>query len=204
MILFVVSAIYPIMEAGLANAADTVEVTVRQQITAEISLTVASSTLVLLPAIAGLTGGTGNGSTTVNILTNNNSGYTVTLIASGTQSAMAGETQGGFVTDYNATVPETWSNTSSGQSSQFGFGITNSSLSSANSASGYGSCSSYENCFSKAPTTTPKTIVSVGTFTTSAGDDFQLKFRVHLPANANPLVPEDWYNATTTITATVN
>jgi hypothetical protein len=114
---------------------------------------------------------------------------------------MIGETQGGYISDYSATVPETWQDTSAGQSSQFGFGITNSSLSTANGASGYDTCSEAEHCFSKAPTTTPKTVVNVSSATPVEGDTFTLKFRVHVPANADPLIPEDWYSATTTLTA---
>ena len=197
-------ALFPFIEAGIVSAANPETVIARQEVTAELSRTVASTTMVLLPSIPGLTGGTGNASTTVNIITNNVQGYSVTIQASttGLDGAMKGDTAGGYFVDYGATTAETWSNTTSGQASQFGFGITNTSLSSANGASGYGTCASYEACFSKAPTTTPKTIVSVNNDTPAAGDTFQLKFRAHIPANTSPAVPEDWYTATTTLTAT--
>ena len=113
---------------------------------------------------------------------------------------MKGDVYGDYIRDYAAASPETWVNNSSGQASQFGFGITNGSLSAANTATGYTSCSSADSCFAKAPTTTPKTIVTVGTHTPIGGDTFTLKFRVHIPANSSPLVTEDWYTATTTVT----
>lgn len=197
-------ALFPFIEAGVVSAANPETIIARQEVTAELSMTVASTTMVLLPAIPGLTGGSGDASTTVNIITNNIQGYSVTIQASttGVAGAMKGDTAGGYFVDYNATTAETWANTTSGQASQFGFGITNTSLSSANGATGYATCATYEACFSKAPTTTPKTIVSVNNDTPAAGDTFQLKFRAHVPANTNPAVPEDWYTATTTVTAT--
>jgi len=202
--LFLVAGlVFPLGEAGLVWAVEQT-VVVRQQVTAEISMTVASTTMALSPAIAGLTGGTGNASTSVSIITNNVEGYTVTFQATSVgDSAMTGDTAGGKFGDYAATTAETWSSNSSGQASQYGFGLTNGTLSSANGATGYGTCATVEACWAKAVTTTPKTIVSVTADTSAAGDSFYVKFRAHIPANANPAVPEDWYTATSTLTATV-
>lgn len=201
-----VLVVFSVVEQGLVLAANTAQITARQQVTAELSLTVASTALTLSPAIPGLTGGTGNATDVVTIITNNNAGYTVTLQASGTDAtgAMKGETQGGRFADYGSATPQTWTDTTSGQASQFGFGVTNGTLSSANGATGFGTCSTAEHCWAKAPTSTPITIVNVSSETLVAGDTFTLKFRAHIPANSNPLVPEDWYAATTTVTATMN
>ena len=195
--------VFSALEAGLVSAANPETIIVRQEVTAELSMTVGSTTMVMLPSIPGLTGGTGNASTTVNIITGNVQGYAVTIQASstGVDGALKGDSAGGYFVDYGATTPETWANTTSGQASQFGFGITEVVLSSANGASGYTSCATYEDCFSLAPTTTAKTIVSVSSETPAEGDTFQLKFRAHIPANTSPAVPEDWYTATTTLTA---
>lgn len=206
-LLVIFSVLFSSFEQGLVLAASSGQVTARQQVTAEISLTVASNALNLSPAIPGLTGGTGEASDVVTIITNNNTGYTVTLQASstaGVNGAMVGESQGGYFNDYGSASPQTWVNTNSGGVSQFGFGVTNGTLSSTNSATGYGSCSGVEDCWAKAPTTTPITIVNVNSETLAAGDTFTLKFRAHIPANSNPLVPEDYYTATTTLTATIN
>jgi len=199
---FAFVVLFPLLEAGIVSAANPETVVARQQVTAELSMTVASTTMVMLPAIPGLTGGTGNASTSVSVITNNTSGYSVTLQADGTVAAMSGDTTSGYFADYASTIPEDWADTSSGQASQFGFGIINESLSSDNGASGYETCATIESCWSGAPTTTAKVIVSVNTYTAAAGDSFYLKFRAHVPANSNPSVPEDWYTATTTITAT--
>ena len=199
---FAFVVLFPLLEAGIVSAANPETVVARQQVTAELSMTVASTTMVMLPAIPGLTGGTGNASTSVSVITNNTSGYSVTLQADGTVAAMSGDTTSGYFADYASTIPEDWADTSSGQASQFGFGIINESLSSDNGASGYETCATIESCWSGAPTTTAKVIVSVNTNTQEGGDNFSLKFRTHIPANSNPSVPEDWYTATTTITAT--
>ncbi len=202
--------IYPALEAGLATAASTATVVAKQQVTSEISLTVASSTMALLPAIPGLTGGTGNASTSVNVITNNKAGYTVTVqgaATAGKTAAMVGDTTAGVIADYATTTgpitDATWADTSTNGVSQFGFGITNTSLSSANGAPGYGTCTLVDSCWMKLGTTTTRTVVNVSTYTSNLGDTFHLKFRVHLPANSNPLVPQDWYTATTTVTAIV-
>lgn len=192
-------------ERGFVLAANTAQVTARQQVTAEISLTVASNALNMSPSIPSLSGGTGNATDLVTVITNNSTGYTVTMQAStGTVAAMNGETQGGYFTDYGSASPQTWADTTAGQASQFGFGITNGTLSSANGASGYDTCAGVEACWAKVPTTTPITIVSVSSETAAEGDTFTLKFRAHIPANPNPLVPEDYYTATTTLTATAS
>lgn len=198
--------IFPLLEFRLAYANPTT-VVAKQQVTAEISMTVASTTMVLLPAIAGLTGGTGNASTSISVITNNKTGYSVTVQGTttvGALSAMRGDTTNGRFNDYASTTPVTWSSTSAGQASQFGFGITNGTLSSANGASGYTTCTGVESCWRNLATTTAVTVVNVNTFTPVGGDNFFLKFRAHVPANSNPLVPQDWYTATATVTAVTN
>lgn len=200
-------AVYPALEATPLLAANSATITARQQVTAEIALTAASSAITMSPAIAGLTGGTGNGETVITVITNNNTGYTVTVQATttpGKLAAMNGETQGGYIHDYDSATPQTWEDNSSGGTSQYGFGITNGTLSSSNGASGFGTCSAADACFAKAPTTTAITVVNVSSETPITGNTFTLKFRVQVPANSNPLLPEDYYTATTTVTATVN
>lgn len=205
-ILVIAFVVFPCLESMpiFAGTSDFRIVTASQLVSAEISLTVTNTSLDISPAIPGLTGGDGNSSTTVTVVTSNSGGYSVTVQAttSGTSTAaMKGETAGGVVADYSATTSENWASTPSGGRSQFGFGVTNTSLSSVNSAPYYGTCTSLEHCWAKVPTTTPKTVVAVSAATPAGGDKISLKFRVHVPANSNPLVIEDWYRATTTLTA---
>lgn len=204
LIFFSLSLIFSLMEAGSVIAANPETVIVKQLVTADISMTVASIDLTLTPSISGLTGGTGNASTSINVITSNADGYAVTVqgvTKAGGLAAMTGDTTTGYFNDYASTSPVTWSYNSAGQASQFGFGITNGSLSSANGASGYSTCTGVESCWRRLATTSPITVVSVNTYTSGEGDTFFLKFRAHIPANSNPLVPQDWYTATTTVTA---
>lgn len=200
---------YPLAESGLTLAADSVTVTTRQQVTAEISLTVVSSALTMSPSISGLTGGTGDASTNISVISNSASGYVVTLQAttSGTSTAaMKGLTKSGVIADYPSATPVTWADGTAGTPSRFGFGITNVLINSrTNNATGYSTttCTTADSCFAKAPTTTPITIANSTANSTSTGDIYTLKFRAQIPANSNPLVASDWYQATTTITATV-
>ena len=201
-------AIFPLLEAGAVYAQATTtgsasasqQITVRQQVTAEISLTVASTSLTMLPAIAGLSGGDGYGSTTIKVITNNNAGYTITVQASGTY-AMNGDSFGSHFNDYPVfgnSVDSTWTASSPGGSSRFGFGLNNNGV--TNNTSAYSSCSTNASCFS-ALATSSKTIFSTGSPTTIGGNSVILNFHAQIPANSNPLVVEDWYTATTTITA---
>lgn len=191
---------FPFLEAGLALAANSATVTAREQVTAEIAITVGSNALTMSPAIPGMTGGTGTASTQVTIITNNKEGYNVTLAATSGPAAMQGDATEDYFIDYQSSAPETWVDTNAGGQSQFGFGITNGSA--GNTATGYTSCPSADSCFFKA-TTTPKNIYTTTGDTTAAGDSFTLKFRAHLPANPNPQLTEDWYTATTTLTVTM-
>ena len=201
--------IFSALERGIAVAiTDTVQIVAKQSVTAEISLTVASNSLTMLPSIPGLTGGTGTASDRVSIITNNNTGYTVTLVASGTDArgALKGETQGAAFNDYGSPTAQNWVDTNSGGLPQFGFGITATGTMSGtgNQANNYTSCTAVNSCYAKAPTTSAIQIVNVNAETTIAGDSFTLKFRAHIPANSNPLMVEDIYAATTTLTATMN
>ena len=200
------SVAFSALEQGVAVAANSATVTARQQVTAEISMTVVTGAVEMLPPIPGSSGGIGDGFDQVSVITNNATGFSVTIQASttGGLGAMKGETQGGYFGDYPTTVPQDWESSTAGQASRFGFGLMNLSLSSDNGAPNYGDCSGDEDCFAKLPTTTPVQIVNVSVPTPTLGDYFMLKFRAQIPANPNPLVPEDFYTATATITTTMN
>jgi len=203
--------IFPALEAGLTLAASTtattsgttgasagIQVTARQQVTTEMALTIASTSIILSPAIAGLTGGTGDGSTNVNVVSNNREGFDVTLQAS-TSPAMKGDNYGGQFNNYTPAAyntPETWSTTGT-LGGEFAYGITNNNT---NIAPGFETCTVSNSCFLDA-STTAKTIYSTGASTTAAGNSFTLKFRAYVPPNPSPAIVEDWYSATTTITA---
>lgn len=190
---------FVLWEGGVLSAQDSKRtVIVKQAVTAELSLEVSSSSVTLLPSLPGLTGGKSNASTTVNVITNNKEGYGVFFQA----SMETIEDWSGGEPLYPSEDPEVWQDAPDpGGAPRFGFGIINNALSSANFAPGYGDCDILEKCWSNVPTTTPKVIIGVNNYTSLTGDFFQLNFRLHLPANSSILVPEGWYEATTTLTA---
>lgn len=182
------------INVNLVLAANPETTIAKQLVAAEISMTVASTSMVLLPAIPGLTGGKGNASTSINIVTNNHSGYSVTL---GVEEDFPSYPW----FNYPAVIPEDWEDSPPNGTAIFGVGLTNGSLSSANNASGYASCSGVESCWSEVSTSTPRTMVTVVSPTSPEGDNFFLKFRAQIPANSDPLIPAGWYQGTGTITA---
>ena len=199
--------VFSAAEQGLAVAfTNTAQIVAKQSVTSEISLTVANASLTMTPPIPGLTGGIGATSTTVTVITNNNTGFNVTVVASGTvgYGALKGETQGSSFGDYPVATPQPWVSPAPGAASRFGFGITKSGTS--NTAENYSgaACNAADSCWARLSTTTAIEIVNVASETTIAGDTFTLKFQAQIPAMSNPLLPEDTYAATTTVTALMN
>lgn len=213
-VFFICLVIFSASERGIAVAGRTAQIVAKQQVTDEISVSVSNSAVTMIPPIPGLTGGVGNGSTTVNIITNNNTGYYVNLDTCPADdcagaSAMEGDTQGGVFGPYrklspdNDYRPETWHNADPGTASQFGYGMTYLHLSSQNQMWASNICDTDDSCFFGiyAPGAMYNiNLISVPTFTSSEGDSFVLKFRAQIPAMSNPLMPEDLYTATTSIT----
>ena len=77
---------------------------VTQSVTAEISFLTAIANVSMLPALAGITGGTAAGSTTVRVLTNNDIGYNMTIAFSST-TAMGRNGGGGVISNYAPISP---------------------------------------------------------------------------------------------------
>ncbi len=192
-----------IYEIGSNSSGVESQITTKQQILSELSMTVASTSITMLPAIPGLTGGAGYGETDVNIVTNNTTGYTVTLSASSTGGTMVGDVIGYAIPAYSPTdgIPTTWASSTSGGTALFGFAVE---AVSSETESGSLWNSKNDNLYFTSATSGPITILKRNTHTTYAGATSTLHFRVEVPPNPNPAVPEDWYTATTTLTATMN
>ncbi len=209
-------ASYMLLEpmTGVA-ASDTASFIVNQQITSEISF-VATPSNITLAAIGGLTGGDSEGYTGVRVYTNNATGFTMTITASNSP-AMLGSALGGNIPDYTpatANVPDyTFSSTTAGQQAEFGYTISASTTSDlaqkflddggSNCNTGSADTNGKTTCWYNLSTTATSTIVTTAS-TESSGASSTLYFRVHVPANPSPAVPEDTYYATSTLTATTN
>lgn len=209
-------ASYLMLEPGLIiGQTATDQFVVEQIIGSEISfLTTAND--VSLAAIGGVTGGASQGYTGVKVYTNNTTGFTMTITASNSP-AMQGISQGGVIADYTpatANVPDyTYATNTTGQAAEFGYTISASTtshlaqkfLDNGSNACNTGSTdtSGTSTCWYNLSTTATSTIVTTAA-SASSGATSTFHFRVHVPANPSPALPEDTYRATSTLTATTN
>lgn len=185
--------------------------TVSVSVTSEIAFSV-PATDVTLASIPGLTGGTSNGQTQVVVVTNDSAGYTMTLKAS-SSPAMQGHTQGGTIPNYTPTVagvPD-FNFSVPANRAEFGYSVEASTTAdlvqswrdNGTSACGTGALNTADRCWLDA-TTTNYVLINRNTFTPTSGSTTTLKFRLTINSNPSPLIPEDVYTATTTLTATTN
>ena len=180
--------------------------TITQEVSAEISFSTAATDFTMSGAIGGSTGGTANGSTTVGITTNNSAGYTLTIQFATTTGMVKNGTGPDAIAYYATTTPDYTMNLGTANS---GFAYSVSSAAPTNSVTafnndgvscGTGSNKSIDNCFvMQSPQTSPSTIVSTSD---TANDELTtIGFKVIIAAGAG--IPNGFYYATTTLTATV-
>ena len=211
MIPMLLVAAFPIVEPLVANAIED-QFTIKQTITAEISFQTPATDIVMSGSLAGITGGTSNGGTQVNVLTNNILGYTMTIKAS-SSPAMQGDTQGGTIPDYTPAttgVPDAAFSVAANQA-EFGYTFEASSTSdlalkfkdNGSGTCNTGSSDTADTCWYSLSTAATSTIVSSAA-TAASGSTSTIKFRLTINANPSPAIPQDTYTATTTLTATTN
>ena len=183
------------------------EFLVTQQITGESSFKTVSD-VTMAGSIAGVTGGTANGSTDFVVLTNDPDGYTVNLkfVYSGTE-AMEGDTTGSAaLRDYDNTGEPTF-NFNASTSSQFAYTVTSdqggdTDLSFLDNGSACGIAGADNGLCWKEPTVAGFDIVDT---TNSAvnGATSTIAFRIVVPGGAVPAPEADFYTATATLTLVV-
>lgn len=212
-IAFVAMTTFVAYEPNVSQAIED-QFTVTQTITSEISFIVASNDVTMSPNLGGITGGTSNGTTGFRILTNNDTGFNVTLTASSTASgnAMQGDVNGGSIPNFGqtaTTVPE-YVFSVGANAAAFGYTVTASTTSDI--AQGFldngvlcntGVGDTAGACWAH-PSTTARTIINRTTATTASGATSTIAFRVTINANPSPAIPEDTYVATSTLTAVTN
>lgn len=187
--------------------------TVTQSVTAEISIYSPASNVTMSGSIAGISGGTATGQTQVVILTNNNTGYTMTVVASNTP-AMRGNGYSGTITDYapaSTGIPDYSFVAPTSGNSKFGFSVsasTTADLAQKFKDNGSSTCntgstdtSASTSCWMGLSTTATSTMVT-SSYTPNSGSTSTLFFKVQIASNSN--VIEDTYVATATLTATMN
>lgn len=165
----------------------------------------------LSPSIAGLTGGTSNGSTNFVVTTDDPAGYTATIIASSSVGMLGNRDSANSIpalVPATPTVPDFAFEYASVAPNKAYFGYTVEASTTADTAALFkddgvncntGSGNIEDKCWLNA-STTAVTIMNRTSRTDPTGATTTLKFRVVMQANPNPIIPDDTYNATTTVT----
>ena len=187
--------------------------TVKQTVTAEITFAAAATDVTMSPSLAGTTGGTADGATQFRIVSGNTAGFTLTLNTE-TDNGMDGEDTTGVIpplTPAVAGVPDYAFTSAPANTAEFGYSVNASTTgqitapfrNNGSNACNTGSTETDDNCWLDA-STTAYTILSTTSATESSGATTSIKYRVIISANPVPLIPDDIYTATTTLTATNN
>jgi len=198
------------------SATEIFEVT--QSISGAISFMASTNAVTMNGTLDGLSGGTSWGTTTSRVRTNNASGYSMTIRFAST-SPMIRNGGGGYIPSYRyststATYPSGFDTAVS--NAQFGFSVNASNTADVASVfthsgtlcgtSNNGSFT-VNNCWRGASSTDASAatqIISTGAPTPSSGSTTTLQFRITIPNNPSPVVPDGTYTATATLTATDN
>lgn len=212
---------YFILEPVVSRAQSANEIfTVQQTITTEISFVASTSVNNMAPALSGVTGGYATGTAQAAVLTNNQTGFNMTIdFGSTTQTndAMQGDTNGGYISNFDigaTTTPlYTFDDPLASQAAEFAYTVNASDTADihSNFLSNGTNCGieggSYEanNCWMAPSTTNAYLIIDRDTATPSgSGSTTTVQFKVAVPSNPNPALPNDTYTATVTLTASVN
>lgn len=188
---------------------------IKQTITGEISFLASTSPVTMVGSIAGVTGGTSWGTTTSRVLTNNSTGYNMTIqFASST--AMYRDGGNGEIPNYRfSSTSASYNFDTSPSNGQFGFTVNASTTGEVATAfldngtdCGVGSNETVNQCWKGASTTLGSagatTIINSSASTPSSGSTTTLQFRVTVPPSPSPAIPTGVYTATATLTATTN
>jgi len=213
---YVLFTMYVLSEPSIANgqASDSGQIVVTQEITGEIALTIASTSIRMDGAIAGVTGGSSTGTTSANVISNNATGYNLTIDFEDSV-AMQQDAGAGFIDNYN---PST-----GGGNGDYNMSVGAGEAAFAYTVSGIvadiedrfkndgaGDCTGTTNsdegfCWYNVGTgdaTSAVTLVDRSTATASTGATTTINFQVRVGSGSS--LEEGFYTATSTITATEN
>ena len=199
------------------SRAITDDFTVSQVISGAISFQTNPGDITMVGTLDGLTGGTSYGTTTTRVRTNNATGYNMTIQFSST-TAM-GRNGGGYIPNFVYSTstdgyPAGFDISSAG--SQFGFSVNASNTADispvfTHSGSACGTTNNVSfavnNCWRGASSTdeTFETeLINTSVPTPGSGSTSTVQFRITIPSNPTPAVPNGTYVATATLTAIDN
>ncbi len=214
MFTLIVGAFFTFEPSVGRSASETFEVT--QTISGAISFMASTSPVVMTPSLDGLTGGTAYGSTTARVRTNNANGYQMVLTFAST-APMIRNGGGGVIQTFQystgtASYPSGFANAAN---AQLGFTVNASStadISTVFEGNGTTLCGPTNgttfvsgNCWRGASSTNVAAgtqLISTSAPTPSSGSTSTVQFRITIPNNPSPVVPDGTYTATATLTAT--
>jgi len=207
-----VLATYFVLEPkiGLADTANDT-FTVSQTVTEELSFVLAANDVTMNGSLAGITGGTSNGTTSVRVRTNNAAGYNMTIAFSST-TAMIRNGGGGYISNYAPASDGTPDYTFTSEAfAQFGYTVLASTTTdvdptfqdNGSNTCATGSSNGVNTCWMD-PDDVAETVINRSTATAASGATTTLRFRVNIPNNPVPAIPTGTYVATATLTATTN
>ena len=200
---------FVVFEPIVGRAAEEI-FTIQQTITAEISFYASTTAVTMVGSIAGVTGGEATGTAKAIVLTNNATGYNMTM-AFASATAMYRDGGQGQIPNYSPTATSAPDFEFATETfGQFAYSIL---------ASTTGEVASYfkddasdcatgsnetENRCWMAPSTTARTIINSTLATPTSGSTSTIKFKVHVPNSPSPTIPTGTYTATATLTAVTN
>jgi hypothetical protein len=216
--LLVLSLMFVAIEPAVSYGATvTSQFTISQVVNTEIAFATPASNVIMSPALGGITGGTSNGATSVAVTTNNLTGYNMTIQASSSLGMLGNASSTNVIPAYittgaNGTPDYTFAlNGANATKGAFGYNVnatTSTDVAQLFRSSGSTPCNTSTLTSSSAcwlaATTTAVTIINRSLPTPATGATTTLSFRVQIPSNPSPMLPNDTYVATTTLTATTN
>ena len=194
------------------GASATSQFTISQTVNAEIAFATAASNVVMSPSLGGITGGTAMGATSLAVTTNDLTGYTMTIQASSSVGMIGTASSTNNIPAYVSSTPgiPDFTFTAPLHSARFGYNVNATTSSDVaplfrnnGSTCNSGSTTNSSNCW-LAATTTAVTIINRNSPTPTTGATTTLTFQVQITSNPSPIIPNDTYIATTTLTATSN
>lgn len=185
--------------------------TIEQEVTSEISFKTLANDVVMTPDLAGITGGTAYGTSTVAITTNNPTGY-VMSISFATLTAMQGENLNSDIDNYTPSVGGTPDFTFAVGANDAEFAYSVYSDTTPDDASQLftndgGACNTgtaetlYRCWYGAADATSLVQLIDRPNATPGTGATSTILFRVGITSNPSPAIETGFYNATATLTA---
>jgi len=192
-------------ESTIVDAASD-QIIVTQDVSAEISIT-APADVTMSPSIAGISGGTGDGTATWTVITGNSTGFNMKIKASTSPALQVSGNSFADYTEASAGTPDyTWGIVAA--DSEFGFtvepetvGDTVAAFRDNGAACNTGALNTADRCWDGLATTDID-MINRTTATDGGGEAEVVKFKAQ--SGASHFQPEGTYTATITVTATTN